>query len=195
MIPTGRAGGVREGSEENRPIPSPKRSRIGTCFNEEDAMKIVRRAIPVALTVLIATTPVAADLMIYPKKKQSAEQQSKDKYQCHEWAVQQTGFDPMSSSSQPVAAAPPTGRQPNAVRGAARGAAVGAVGGAIAGDAGKGAAAGAAGGAMIGAVRRRDQRINAEAEAAQQNAGLQGQRANYDRAVKTCLEARDYSVN
>lgn len=147
----------------------------------------------IALALALFSAPAFADLMIYPKAKQSAEQQSKDKYECHEWAVQQTGFNPMQSvSTEPP---PPTGRQPNAVRGAARGAAAGAVVGAVAGDAGKGAAAGAAGGALVGGVRRRDAEYARNQQRAQNEANVQGQRANYDRAVKTCLEARNYSVN
>ncbi len=34
------------------------------------------------------------DLMIYPKNGQTAEQQAADRYECHRWAKQQTGFDP-----------------------------------------------------------------------------------------------------
>jgi hypothetical protein len=34
------------------------------------------------------------DVFVYPKNGQSAEQQSTDRYECHSWAVQQTGFDP-----------------------------------------------------------------------------------------------------
>jgi len=67
--------------------------------------------------------------------------------------------------------------------------------GAVAGDAGKGAAAGAAGGALVGGVRKRDAEIARNDQRAQNEANVQGQRANYDRAVKTCLEARNYSVN
>lgn len=33
-------------------------------------------------------------LFIYPKEGQSEEQQAKDRYQCHGWAVTQSGFDP-----------------------------------------------------------------------------------------------------
>jgi len=156
-------------------------------------MKITRTSIPTALALWVLAAPGWADLMIYPKKGQSEEQQGKDKYECHAWSVQQTGFDPMKVQSS--APPPPTGPQPNAVRGAARGAAAGAVVGAVAGDAGKGAAAGAAGGAVVGGIRRRDQQIANQQQAAQQDAAAQSQRGNYDRAVKTCLEARDYSVN
>jgi len=33
-------------------------------------------------------------VFIYPRNGQSAEQQATDKYECHRWAVGQTGFDP-----------------------------------------------------------------------------------------------------
>ncbi len=36
----------------------------------------------------------AADFYVYPNNGQSAEQQSTDRYECHRWAVDQTGFDP-----------------------------------------------------------------------------------------------------
>ena len=158
-------------------------------------MRIANRLFVGAMALSLIGAPAFADLMIYPKGKQSSEQQSKDKYECHEWAVGQTGFNPMSSGSTATEPPPEYGRQPNAVRGAARGAAAGAVVGAVAGDAGKGAAAGAAGGALIGGVRRRDQQIARDQQRAANQASVDGQRANYDRAVKPCLEARNYSVN
>jgi len=34
------------------------------------------------------------DLFIYPKNGQSEQQQSNDKYECHKWAHDQSGFDP-----------------------------------------------------------------------------------------------------
>ena len=34
------------------------------------------------------------ELIAYPKNGQSQEQQGKDKFECHRWAVGQTGFDP-----------------------------------------------------------------------------------------------------
>jgi hypothetical protein len=36
----------------------------------------------------------STDLIAYPKNGQSQEQLGKDKFQCHQWAVSQTGFDP-----------------------------------------------------------------------------------------------------
>jgi hypothetical protein len=38
--------------------------------------------------------PPPEDLFIYPRHGQSDEQQAKDRYECHRWAVDQTGFDP-----------------------------------------------------------------------------------------------------
>lgn len=37
------------------------------------------------------------DLFIYPKNGQSEEQQATDRYECHRWAADQTGFDPTKS--------------------------------------------------------------------------------------------------
>ena len=43
----------------------------------------------------VAEAPAAAaDLYVYPNAGQSPEQQSTDRYECHRWAVDQTGFDP-----------------------------------------------------------------------------------------------------
>jgi hypothetical protein len=36
----------------------------------------------------------SSDLIAYPKNGQTAEQSGKDKFECHRWAVGQTGFDP-----------------------------------------------------------------------------------------------------
>ena len=94
------------------------------------------------LIALLLPTVALADVYIYPNKGQSQQQQSKDRYECHTWAVQQTGFDPTKPQTAQAPSAPPPGKP--VVKGAVRGAAVGAVGGAIAGDAGTGAAAGAA---------------------------------------------------
>lgn len=47
--------------------------------------------------------PVGNDLFVYPKNGQSSEQQSKDEFDCHRWAVDQTGFDP----TKPQGGVPP----------------------------------------------------------------------------------------
>jgi hypothetical protein len=140
----------------------------------------------------------AQEMIIYPNKGQSKQQQEKDQFECYTWAKGQSGFDPMAP---PTATAPPPkkeAQQGGVVRGGARGAAVGVAAGAIAGDAGKGAAIGAASGALIGGMRRRDQRAReeqAQEQWAQDQVGnYQQNRANYNRAYSACLEGRGYTV-
>jgi len=77
---------------------------------------------------VVEDSSLPKNLYIYPKIGQSPEQQATDRYECHSWAVDQTGFDPIQ----------PGGNVP----------------------------------ADQNTVRR----------------------ADYQRAMKACLEARDYSV-
>ena len=137
---------------------------------------------PLALTLLVLGSTSAyaqqGGAFAYPNAGQSDQQQSRDRYECHQWAVSQTGFDP--TTAPPMAAAPPAGayggqplaqQQPSSggflgignggmlpgsgVMGdAATGAALGAAGGAIAGDAGQGAAIGAVASTLFGALNR-----------------------------------------
>jgi len=45
---------------------------------------------------------------IYPSQGQSQEQQNRDRFECYNWAVQQSGFDPTTPS---YASTPPPGRE------------------------------------------------------------------------------------
>jgi hypothetical protein len=62
-------------------------------------------------------------LYIYPAKGQDKNKQDEDRYDCHSWAVSQTGFDP----SKPQEITPSSGNQPyrpsqpHVLRGGARG--------------------------------------------------------------------------
>jgi hypothetical protein len=145
------------------------------------------------LSVVVA---VNADMYVYPAKGQNKEQQDKDEYECHNWAVEQTGVDPMklaeSASSTTESTVSTSG---STVSGAARGAALGAIGGAIAGDAGKGAAIGAAAGGLLGHRQARKQ-IDAQHEAEeQQKAQMSKALDQYDKAYATCLQGRGYTVS
>lgn len=142
----------------------------------------------IALSGLMVALPVQAQLMIYPMKGQSNEQLSKDRYECHIWAVQQSGFDPTTALA--TQQAPQSRQSGQIVRGGARGAAMGAAVGAIAGDAGKGAAIGATAGGIRGGFKKFDQNH----AASQTNQAAPGQEA-YDHAIKACLGGRSYSVN
>jgi hypothetical protein len=142
---------------------------------------------------LVFSPAAAQQMYIYPTQNQSPDQQSRDRYECHIWAVQQTGVDP--TNPQMTGTPPQQAPQGEILRGGARGAAVGAVGGAIAGDAGKGAAIGAATGALIGGFRRRDQQRRQE-QARRQKEQYQGQAVGaYNRAIAACLRGRGYTVN
>jgi len=147
------------------------------------------------LAGLWLSAPLQADeLMIYPKKAQSAEQQEKDKFECYSWAKNESGFDPMAP---PMATEAPPQQQASrggVVRGAARGAALGA----IIDDSSEGARTGAKAGAAIGGMRRADQK-RSEAQAQQQWEQEQQRiyaekRDRYNRAYSVCLEAHDYLV-
>jgi hypothetical protein len=138
----------------------------------------------------------SGDMFIYPSKGQSQAQQDKDRYECHSWAVQQTGFDPsapQAANAQPAQQYQPS--KPHVVQGAARGAALGAVGGAITGSAGKGAAAGAAMGGLVGGFRRRDERLRQADTQADRAAAGNSARPAYMRAMAACLQGRGYTVN
>jgi Glycine zipper len=164
----------------------------------------------IGMSALLAASATAQEIFTYPAKGQSPEQQDRDRYECHHWAVQQTGFDPANPpvAQAPQAPPPPAAqpRQGGLVRGAAGGAALGAIGGAIGGDAGKGAAIGAATGGAIGVYRRHRQRMDeqqqAQAYQSQQAAAqsassdaASSQRSSYNRALGACLQGRGYTVN
>ena len=74
----------------------------------------------VAAALLLSVSLAAQDLMVYPAKGQSQDQQEQDQFQCYTWARDRTGFDPMEV---PRASSP----EPEQKGGAGRGAEVGAV--------------------------------------------------------------------
>jgi len=139
----------------------------------------------------------------YPKEGQTTEQQSRDHYECYNWALQQTGFDPSQSSIPParrvkVVPMPPPGHDTAVL--AITGAVLGAL---IAGPrhAGAGALIGAGSGAVVGAASdatrqqyaqqmeeaydRRDQALDTQYD---------GKARDFRRAMTACLEGRGYSV-
>jgi hypothetical protein len=164
----------------------------------------VRRSLTLSLCALLLVGSAGpagsqSQMYIYPAKGQSQQQQDRDRYECHTWAVQQSGFDPSKTyPSNPghYDPQPYNPSQPHVLRGAGRGAAMGAVGGAIAGNAGKGAAAGAAIGGVAGGFRRRDERRQQAAGQQQQQAQASASAsAGYQRAMAACLQGRGYTVN
>jgi hypothetical protein len=155
-------------------------------------MKRILTAALLSVFTLVSTGLVEAEMFVYPKKGQSKEQQQKDQYECHLWAVDQTGVDPMKPAQPAPATAQSGGGE--VVHGAARGAALGAIGGAIGGDAGKGAAIGAGVGAGAGAMRRHGREVHQQQAQQQATQQQQGSLQTYQRALGVCMEGRGYQV-
>jgi len=55
---------------------------------------------------LDSTTVAPERSFVYPRNGQSAQQQASDEYECHRWAVAQTGFDPTAAATGAAAASP-----------------------------------------------------------------------------------------
>jgi uncharacterized protein YcfJ len=164
-----------------------------------------RWMVPATIVALLAIAPALAQQnFVYPSRGQSPQQQQKDEYECHQWAVQQTGYDPTRPpqqqaaapvSSQPAGPAPGSGAQ-----GAVKGAVVGGLIGGIGGRGGEGAAVGAVVGG-VAARQRSKQQQQQQQQYEQQQAAQQAAAANaagpnaYNRARAACLSGRGYTVN
>ncbi|AGZ33454.1 MAG: DUF6515 family protein [Pseudomonas sp.] len=58
---------------------------------------------PVARPAPVVPAANGYDVVAYPMYGQGQEQQDQDRYQCHRWAVSQSGFDPANASYAPAA--------------------------------------------------------------------------------------------
>jgi uncharacterized protein YcfJ len=145
------------------------------------------------LTLFMITGAAQSAPIIYPAKGQSEAQQSKDKGECHQWAIKNTGVDPAQLVAE-TNSGEVYQRHHTALGGAARGVIGGLLVGAIAGDAGRGAAIGAGVGAVGGGLRgRRD--LNMQHQVAENaHADQQAQLQEYDRAYSACLTGKGYTV-
>lgn len=163
-------------------------------------------AAPPPRTVLVASPPPPppAPVYVYPAQGQSPEQTDRDKYECHNWAVQQTGVDPSrpgASTYERVIVQPTPAPGSGTVAGAIGGAILGSI---IAGPraAGAGLILGGATGAVVGSAAEASANASAEAQAQQNqdqmNASAAQARARadtYRRAVGACLQGRGYTVS
>lgn len=165
-------------------------------------MKIVLLLLSISAGFALANEPY-----VYPSNGQTLEQQKQDEFECYQWAIERSGFDPVNNTTnlstadvsyQPQESAS-GGAGKSALGGAARGAAIAEVSD---GDAGKGAATGAALG-IFKANRMKQQQQAMEIkqkEAAEARASIEAEaqqkqlRTNYIRANSACLEGRGYTV-
>ncbi|MGA2397689.1 MAG: glycine zipper family protein [Steroidobacteraceae bacterium] len=160
---------------------------------------------PPPRTVLVQPPPPPPPqkIFVYPANGQSPEQTDRDRYECHMWAVQQTGVDPSRPDASPyervvVQSSVPPGA------GTATGAIAGGILGAIIGgprNAGAGLVLGAATGAIVGTAAEANANAQAQRQAnmtqAQINAQVAEGRAHVDayrRALGACLQGRGYTV-
>jgi hypothetical protein len=175
---------------------------LGACASTPTTVEKPAPAPPAA--PLPPPTPAQeSTVYAYPLRNQTLEQQDRDRYECHLWAVKQSGFDPSAPSLPPhtrvrVVSAP---QPPSSVPGAAI---TGAILGAIIGGpfhGGPGAAVGAVAGAAVGAASdaQHDQRTQA---IEQQHSEMQRSRdyaverkaEDYRRAIAACFAGRGYST-
>jgi uncharacterized protein YcfJ len=171
----------------------------------------VRLAVTAAATVLLAAcvtppprtyavpAPPPQRVYVYPANGQSSEQTERDRYECHVWAVQQTGVDPSradASAYERVVVQPANPPGSGTVAGVIGGAIIGSI---IGGprNAGAGAIIGGATGGIIGSAsdanaqaqaRQTQQQINESAAAGRARAD------SYRRAIGACLTGRGYTV-
>jgi len=165
-----------------------------------------------AIFALSVSAVAQERLMIYPAADQSDEQLSQDRFDCHLWAVEQSGFDPSNPPPEPTAGAikVPVGENPNAgatAKGTVAGAVVGGVIGSERRDmrTPEGAIIGAVIGSMIGSAIEESGEAEARQQARQEANDTASQRASarealnlareeYQRAIAACLEGRGYVV-
>ncbi len=158
----------------------------------------------VGICIIVAGNAAAQRPNAYPSAGQSPEQQQRDEWECHQWAVQRTGVDPAALAAAPAYQPPPPtaySRGGEVIGGAARGAALGAIGGAIGGNTKRGVKIGAAVGAVGGLMRksrrhRREEQQRQQLQMQQQQAvqKLQQYLYDYDNAYAACMKGMNYSL-
>jgi hypothetical protein len=154
---------------------------------------------PPPRTVAVPAPP-PQKVFVYPNNGQSPEQTERDRYECHLWAVQQTGVDPSRADANPyerVVVQPATPPGANTAAGAIGGAILGAL---IAGprNAGAGLVLGGATGAIVGSAADANAQQQAHMTQAQLNESAAQGRAradSYRRALGACLQGRGYTVS
>ncbi len=148
--------------------------------------------------------PPVTELTVHPARSQSAREMRRDRFECHGWAVRQSGFDPATMSVRMPTSVPRVEADPPAGYGTAAGAVTGAVIGAAVSSprhTGRGAAIGAVVGAVAGAASDAAREARAgriedayAARAARRDAEYAEDENRYRRALSACLEGRGYTV-
>jgi hypothetical protein len=134
-------------------------------------------------------------IYVFPAKDQTAEQQQKDETYCYDWAIKNSGVDPLNMQAVKPDSNAVTGREGEVLVGGAKGAAAGVAIGAIAGDAGKGAAIGAVVGGLAGRGARKEKQQQQKQQSEQKaKTATQDQITAFSKAYKACLTGKGYTV-
>jgi hypothetical protein len=141
------------------------------------------------VTFALVAVAVAEEPEVYPADGQTAEQQERDQFECHEWATKDTGVDPVALAEANLGKEAPSDEE-----GAARGAGIGAMRGAAGGDAAAGAARGFGIGRMISVLKAKRRLREQQSAVTKDGDSIHGQLDKYDRAYAACLTGRGYSV-
>jgi hypothetical protein len=162
--------------------------------------RYTRALIAAAAAVATVGAAMAAEdlaaLRVDPQRGQSADQLRRDRYECHNWAVEQTGQTPVAASEDREQPQPSDAKREKRAERANRaivGAVIGSMVGGIASsgrryhDYGDSVLAGAAVGAGVGAATAGKARDKDKTETAPQA-------SEYLRALSACLEGRGYTV-
>lgn len=188
-------------------LSSVRRSRTGAALLALLATASIAGCATVPERVAVSPPPPAPDTKVffYPvanRPAPSADQQDRDRYECNDWAVTQSHFDPSNPSAVSAPVPITVNRGPPAGTGTLIGATSGAIVGAAVSNpwhAGRGTLIGALAGAAIGTVadnQRRDAADQAvvNAQASSNSAAVSGASTAYKRAMTACLEGRGYRV-
>jgi hypothetical protein len=100
-VPSGAPAAAPAAGAESvlREAPPPPSSTASTLPASAPAAAPAAAAPAVVASASTAATPQPTKVIAYPRNAQSAEQQARDHYECYQFGVAQSGFDPMRSGA------------------------------------------------------------------------------------------------
>jgi hypothetical protein len=164
-------------------------SLLSACAVVAPPDRPAHRAAPAPAPVVPASM-AAPRLYFYPERGQTEERQDRDRYECYQWATEQTRYDPGMTPLSRSEARSARGDGSGAVGGAITGAAIGAM--VTPGRGGEGMVFGAILGAVLGSARE-DAQAQARADWRADNRS-RAQMAEFSRAMSACMRGRGYTV-
>ena len=155
--------------------------------------KFALGAVLVALALPASAAEDLRALEVQGQRGQSLEQTRRDRYECHNWAIEQSGESPAAVPAVDEPQGDQRERRRERIDRAIVGAAIGGAIGSILGngrrrDSSDRVLAGAAAGAAIGAATAGEGASRREAEETEEP-------SDYLRALTACLEGRGYAVS